>query len=745
VLNPTRSKGLEFDFVVAYGFGQNCGEKSIEEIIRDEEYLKDQDKALPYQYFINRLYVAVSRAKKQLIIIDSDKGRENLWPFSAKPELQKMFLEKYKDKKSIWEKSIAFLEEGNCQHIKEAKAFDQILNAQQLERKGTDNEDPDLLRFAAVAYKNAGDECKYYYCNAVAYQLEEKYEEAGDMFLKSKDRPKEAIEAFWSAKKAGWIKITKMITDYPEVKKELEYIFSEYMVSDQNPENAQKVLKVLANHFANDQKDKILKSLDVWQYAVDEIIAKFIKQTINWPSVEKWREINECVEKLTTGGMTLNAANMGFIASEAKNYKKAVEIFEKADATENTIYRKAKAEVEPYPKCLELFAGLANWKRVYDEYQNNKSFALNEDGNTVVFNACMALDKFDDACEIAFKAKTKNYFIQLMNKAKSNRLKELNEKITKPYITLIVENNDWKNLREVIEGESYQNTKCALTVAGAIARSQTIMNIQRDGKTNSLTLNQLSEYLRTYFIGTDLKYSEETLLEIGTAVEKAQKHNDGLAYYEILIKGAYSKDLVRKARLRWIKCKERQLKYFATHHDERKAQDIQNEIDGEKNRLGLMTDDKIQEYETLSTLDEYYQEYVAGIKNEELPLKPKPPVAVPEPKSPGSQASSGLVDKKPNLVPIKELDRLSVVEIKPYTFKYYQNKNRINIENADDGSIVVIHINEQKISSEEAPFIKIDNIFVSEILPFTVRFGNDEQNNEVFISFEGKRLVVNFK
>jgi len=74
----SEAKGLEFRLVVLYKFG------SSPEVIKWKDYLIEKralplEHEIPLLYFLNRLYVAVTRAKAFVVVIDTKAGIENFW------------------------------------------------------------------------------------------------------------------------------------------------------------------------------------------------------------------------------------------------------------------------------------------------------------------------------------------------------------------------------------------------------------------------------------------------------------------------------------------------------------------------------------------------------------------------------------------------------------------------------------------------------------------------------------------
>jgi hypothetical protein len=69
ILTSNQAKGREYDYVVVYGFGSE--EKTS--MLLSDTISADDDNSLQAKYYINKLYVALSRAKKKLFIVDKNK------------------------------------------------------------------------------------------------------------------------------------------------------------------------------------------------------------------------------------------------------------------------------------------------------------------------------------------------------------------------------------------------------------------------------------------------------------------------------------------------------------------------------------------------------------------------------------------------------------------------------------------------------------------------------------------------
>ena len=110
VLSPTRAKGLEFSAVVVHGFGDSAPPDILRMLDEEEDELSPEAR-LPLEYFLNRLYVAASRAKDRLIVVDSSASRERFWRFATDPHVLDRLISRTR-RKEIWEPAVATLVDG---------------------------------------------------------------------------------------------------------------------------------------------------------------------------------------------------------------------------------------------------------------------------------------------------------------------------------------------------------------------------------------------------------------------------------------------------------------------------------------------------------------------------------------------------------------------------------------------------------------------------------------------------------
>ncbi len=79
VWNSAKAKGLEFEEVILYGFGQYFADHRKQWFPAGANKQASSNFYQEKEFFINKLYVSVTRARKRLIIVDTKAGIEQFW------------------------------------------------------------------------------------------------------------------------------------------------------------------------------------------------------------------------------------------------------------------------------------------------------------------------------------------------------------------------------------------------------------------------------------------------------------------------------------------------------------------------------------------------------------------------------------------------------------------------------------------------------------------------------------------
>lgn len=190
------AKGSEYKTVVVSYFGNYLIENNLIESFR--KICENTQPSFEISFFFNKLYVAITRAVEEIIILDTKDGIEQFWKKITNNII-------YKDKLDILFDSKS-LRKGMSGDLKETNRTEALRNAKELEEKGKLFEDPERLKQAAKKYKNVNEINKSDDCMAHALKFEHRWSDAGECFSKI-NKNEEANDCYWIAGENYWQKI----------------------------------------------------------------------------------------------------------------------------------------------------------------------------------------------------------------------------------------------------------------------------------------------------------------------------------------------------------------------------------------------------------------------------------------------------------------------------------------------------------------------------------------------------------
>lgn len=157
VMSAVQAKGLDFTCVVVYGFGDYLASVFGAGAVESASSYGIESR-IAIEYFMSRLYVAVSRPRRQLYIVDTEWGCEQLWNMIAdKKSLAQLISQHGMD--SEWALRCGGWFKGD--HGKDIELDYLGVNfaelAKRIWRSAHEDHDPELARYAAYYFeKQAG-------------------------------------------------------------------------------------------------------------------------------------------------------------------------------------------------------------------------------------------------------------------------------------------------------------------------------------------------------------------------------------------------------------------------------------------------------------------------------------------------------------------------------------------------------------------------------------------------------------
>jgi hypothetical protein len=282
ILSAISVKGLEFKQVILYKFGEFCPSNLWE---------KNDQPTEEGKYFLNKLYVAASRATEKLFILDSELGENLIWKHAVSEAELNLFLNNllnHEDRQQ-WRDLICLLAWGESPQA--IASNDLLAIAKTLEIEGLNSENPDLLRRAQAAYQRLNDETQAKLCQAQALKIERKFSQAGKLLL-TQDQIKEAWDCFWEG--SDWQNLVNMFNynfedllteDIQKVKPLIN--FMAWFIADDNITKINEQLKEFTVLISNESFNlKNLLRYPQWQTAIDayiEVVKNIINSGKMWP------------------------------------------------------------------------------------------------------------------------------------------------------------------------------------------------------------------------------------------------------------------------------------------------------------------------------------------------------------------------------------------------------------------------------------------------------------------------------
>jgi tetratricopeptide (TPR) repeat protein len=638
VLSAARSKGREYPAVIVYGFGA-AAEHSITRYLEgaDEDVLSDPDKSLPLQYFINRLYVAASRPKRRLIIVDTEVGFGKLWRFAQDEQVEHKMLNRIKSSK-IWQPLVEGMTIGNPEDLTRESVGDPLENARAFEADGLARQDAFLLKQAAQAYRSGGDIAKAKECRALSLELEGQWLDAGEAFFEAGFAVPEGVRNLWRAGQAGWRRLRDKVSEFPNIRQETEFRWASALASQPKLQECKELLAILVRRIAEDPAFADACVADgSWRNALSDMLQPLIEKHNSEPNKGDWGEIATSLGKIRVRGLRIPPKPCAQVFFLADRFSEAVKLWEEAGTTTSIDYQKAKAAIEPYPQRILSLSRLKLTDEIVKAYLENSQTDLSPDQANAVTDALYASRRLDAALGLAWRSALPTAAVRICARAIRDGDKPLAKQSLHMAFNLLVQAQQWeplinfasslefipeknwseKPIKEFVEAEA---DALQFTLVRSIARSEGLPNAQTHIQ------RQISDFLRRFLRVKDSSWRGRIRLEeAGAAFERAGRFTDAISFYEAVIKERFSDEEKEFARRRRLACKRRQMDYERGLSAKVRADEIQKEMDKVMRSLGIEDMEEIENFPTLSQLTPHefiLQDLTANLNQE--PVSPLP-------------------------------------------------------------------------------------------------------------------------
>ncbi len=652
VLSANRAKGLEFPRVVLYGFGRWAPEGVLAPLQGKDSYANDPDRSLPYQYFINKLYVGVSRPKRRLFIVDSKEGLDNFWPFAHDMTKMKEMLDRLKHGQEKWGSSVALMEIGNANDLALDRATDPLENAKNLERDGRARRDAYMLEQAAVSFSNANQKMDATRCTAEARRIQGKFIEAGDLYLQTQN-VRQAVECYWEdgrdGGREGWKKLVAIAAQHAEVIATPEYKLASGLIGKLTMAIATDLLQMLVDRLSGEETHAQLISSSAWTAAVRALVGELLK--LESTASADWARMAQLAGKLADAGLVIPLAARAMLHYRAQNLGRAMELWDQCQPSERSVheYRVARAYSSPYPDKLTALSDLGKTDDIIVAYEANAGTKLSRLQASVVGRAFLASGSY----ERAMAQLTEAHDGQGLADVAVNVYAQQSELALRAGVALFAvtaAENRWVDMIPFLDGRSLplvrkttddlrawlsqHQRKLDLGLMRTLARAESLNDLKWDSRGEAVKQKSFAAFLKQrFFLNERPNLSGADLIDLGAAVERAGDRVHALQYYEKLsVDKSLETDLREQANERWIACKERQARFMEKDDDTKRAKKARDEAQERRKSAGIKPDHRIPEYPEISSLTDY----LAAVLT--MPLTEAEPSTPPAGPSPEAEA-----------------------------------------------------------------------------------------------------------
>jgi hypothetical protein len=341
VFSPARAKGLEFDRVVLFGFADELPASATDILTKAPGF---SDDLLPLEYYVNQLYVAASRPKRRLFIIDRKQSRDAFWALPTDETRCGSLLERIGGDVQAWRHAIGGVQIGTPESWHEERG-DPEENAKRIEEQGHRLHDPFMLRSAAGAYENLSMVPRARFCRAYALQFENKHLEAGNGFWDAGDAS-QALRCYWhnAGDAAARKKMAELARAFPEIGAQIEVRLAQ-TAQNGSPEAILENLRTLLQR-VDDTTEFLTRLASESGFA--SIVWVYTKYFLE-ESAEKGelRQLKPLVAGLVQKGLRRNSRLLARLHHELGEYSEALREWQRlTDYASDPDYRKTEIALQ---------------------------------------------------------------------------------------------------------------------------------------------------------------------------------------------------------------------------------------------------------------------------------------------------------------------------------------------------------------------------------------------------------------
>jgi hypothetical protein len=741
VLSASRAKGCEYADVVVYGFGKEL-ETSIENKLKERAEKTREENDLALEYFINRLYVAVSRAKRRLVIVDTEDGFQKLWRTALDENAEANLLSFIKNGQAVWGGAIEGMSRGRAEDLTRDVASDPRENAAAFERDGLSRKDAFLMRQAGQAYRAADDLPKARECRAKAFEFELRFIEAGAAFVEAGDGFR-ALRCYWSAGPDGWAELVRLKDLFPDVERELEYRFARALKGESSAADALRLVDQFLSRCADSDFAERYAGSASWQRALEQVVREEFRLDADGaggrqpsPTVREAARMVDCLARARELGFSVSPDVEGSVNYRAEHFAEAVRLWDLAGSTTSVWYARARARSDPYPQRVVALAKLKEWQEIVDDFRRDSNAALTVEQATAVVEALTERGQLSDALQLGWRTQAVVGLAVVGERALKAKESEIANRAMHAWVAAAVPQCAWDVIAWLFDsdvgtkgsgqgGEAFraaaaeQRSTLRLTFVRAFARSGSLSTA------SDSIARKVAEFLRERLRMRDGDWRAwVSVEEAGAAIERAGRFTDALAFYDAVRKQSPNGAEQEFAKRRRLVAVNRQLAYEKSKRESGQTRQLERDLRQAMASLRIQKIEELPEFPALEPID--------------LSSLGKAVSAPMEPVQTGNQPDTGAAGSSP-----ERPDRVSC-QVGDFSFDLSRSAKRLNITKAQSMEQAFVKVGDRQCGGEGGMRRVSEREFAADAWGLTIRMSTDGGRDSIEIALKdvGAKLIL---
>lgn len=583
VLSPMRAKGLQFKRIVLYKFGEYALKEygaTLSAFFDGTAATLPRRELLPLEYFINGLYVAASRPRQRLLIVDTDAALSKFWDFAINPDFDSL-IDSYGCNFEWSAADLTRIRPGDKSSWLDSRD-DPRQVADDFMAKGRARRDAYDIERARQNYEAAGDEDSALEARALSLQFGGKFKEAGDIYRNMR-RQEDAVDCYWRAQVYGEI-VNMAATGGAQF--DPRYRAAAFMEGVRDFRATELFLKEVNDSVHSGEHNSIVTDPQ-WATILEAAIHS-VSESVGDDQHEKSdaRRVLAYLRQIEDAGVVIvRSIDFAHIAAVAGEESLSRDIVLASGLSIDPMpdwLTVVMARTEEYPDSLRYLEALGQSDEIVGQYEANVSTALSLKQEQLVFESYVNRNDLPGAHELAAATGQHEMTASLLRNCALKGWTDLGNRVALTLVDQLVQQGMWKEAvslvtlgdltslgieRDVLDGVRLEVRPLRSRLVELVARAEQLQS--ESDKVRS----RVAQFVRKYALPANGEFVELAYAQLtSAAMERVEpkiitllKHYEGLTQSSV-------RDVAQFGRERWLLAKLRQSSLRSSRSENHKAE-----------------------------------------------------------------------------------------------------------------------------------------------------------------------------